>query len=387
MKRQKTDRNMNIANHRKNAIQYKVDYVKRHNRHDRYDKKNLKYDFMPDLLEIIERPAHIGGKVIIWTCLAFLLAVLLWAALCKVDVVLTESGLVTIDGIVDVQSAESGVVSLVNVKNGDFVKEGDVLVVMCSDSVEMDVSSYAKEMSILDAENSIYHMILEGGDIDSVNIDGYDENVREYVRYIIMQEQYFRKSLEDIEDEERKENLQEQHNISIMGSILENSSNLDSLRSSKDKADRELEEYEIKANKSGYITGLNENLTGQIISSGTSLMAIVPDSGTAQIECYVSDRDIADIHVGMEAVIKLNAYPYSDYGTLKGTVYYVSASAMMNESGQSLYRIKVSVKNDREFNLMNGMTAGVEIKVRKRSILDYFLEPLKGAVENSVKDK
>ena len=55
------------------------------------DKKNtddLKYDFMPDILEIIERPANRWGKTIIWFSVAFAVALFIWSMVSKMDVVI-----------------------------------------------------------------------------------------------------------------------------------------------------------------------------------------------------------------------------------------------------------------------------------------------------------
>ena len=65
------------------------DYVLRHSgKRDR----ELKYDFMPSMLEIIERPAHKAGTVIILGVFTLLIAAIVWACLSEVDIVVTSSG-------------------------------------------------------------------------------------------------------------------------------------------------------------------------------------------------------------------------------------------------------------------------------------------------------
>ena len=61
-------------------------------KHSRKKDKELKYDFMPSILEIIERPAHKAGTVIILSAFTLLIAAIVWACLSKIDVVVTSNG-------------------------------------------------------------------------------------------------------------------------------------------------------------------------------------------------------------------------------------------------------------------------------------------------------
>ena len=61
-------------------------------KHSRKKDRELKYDFMPPLLEIIERPAHKAGTVIILGVFSLLITAIIWACLSKIDVVVTASG-------------------------------------------------------------------------------------------------------------------------------------------------------------------------------------------------------------------------------------------------------------------------------------------------------
>ena len=64
----------------------------------RYNEKNnneLKYDFMPDILEIIERPAHKAGKIIIFTIFILFITAILWSVIAETDIVVTAQGNVT----------------------------------------------------------------------------------------------------------------------------------------------------------------------------------------------------------------------------------------------------------------------------------------------------
>ena len=94
-------------------------------KHSKNKDKELKYDFMPSLLEIIERPAHKAGTVIIVGVFTLLIAFVVWACLSKIDVVVTAGGSVQPSGNVNVVQAYSGgTVKSINAAEGEYVKKG-----------------------------------------------------------------------------------------------------------------------------------------------------------------------------------------------------------------------------------------------------------------------
>lgn len=104
--------------------------------------------------------------------------------------------------------------------------------------------------------------------------------------------------------------------------------------------------------------------------------------------CYAKNTDVADIELGMEAEIKLEAYPYNKYGTVKGTGKYISPSAFANEKLGSVYIVKLELDDSNEnINIISGLSGAVEIKTDRRTVMDYFLEPIVRGVGESLKEK
>lgn len=366
----------------KSIIEYVKKYSKKHD-------NNLKYDFMPDLLEIIEKPAHIGGKVIIWGVFALLVCAAIWASFSKIDVITTAIGTVNpIGSISNVQALESGVINEVCVTNGQLVKAGDVLVKEDSTETNIDINSIQSQIELLESENAIYQMVLDGTDISNVKLEDYKDEMRNDIDYVLRQEKYYLKSLEKITDEESIQTSKEQHNISVLGDMVDNEQKIDELKSSLDKANKNAENEIIKSDINGYVTNMSDGLLGSVVSGGTQLLSIVPENTEMEIQCYVSNSDISEIEIGKEAIIKLAAYPYSDYGTLKGKVTYISASAVSNEQVQNVYLVKVSVNNKNDkITLLPGLVSTVEFNSGKRSVMEYFTDPITGALKNSIREK
>ena len=86
-------------------------------RHSRKHDKELKYDFMPSMLEIIERPAHKAGTVIILSIFSLLIAAVIWACLSKTDIVVTSSGTIQpVGNISSLNSYASGTIKSINIE-------------------------------------------------------------------------------------------------------------------------------------------------------------------------------------------------------------------------------------------------------------------------------
>lgn len=292
-----------------------LNYVKKYSRkRDR----NLKYDFMPELLEIIEKPAHIGGKVIIWSIFTLLVVTIIWASVSKIDVVSTTGGTVNPKGsVINVQAKQDGVVNEVLVSNGQYVHKGDIL----------------------------------------VKIDSSYDNI-------------------DVE------------NLSVLSKIADNDEKISEIDNSIKKAENILDNKILHSETDGYVTNMQEGLTGNVVGTGNVLMNIIPDNTPMELTCYVKNSDIADLKIGKAAVIKLEAYPYSEYGTLTGKITYISAGAVSTDEVKNVYVVKLSIENNNDkIRLLPGMTATVEFDLGKRSIMKYFLDPITGALKNTAREK
>jgi hemolysin D len=99
------------------------------NKADKTFKPKAEHEFLPAALEIMEKPPSPGLRwLLLMTCVLFVL-VLIWAIIGKIDVVATAAGkTVPGENVKIVQPIEIGAVRAIHVKNGQFVKKGDLLI-------------------------------------------------------------------------------------------------------------------------------------------------------------------------------------------------------------------------------------------------------------------
>ena len=127
---------------------------------------------------------------------------------------------------------------------------------------------------------------------------------------------------------------------------------------------------------------------GSAAREGETVMTLIPLDGNIEVEAEIRPQDISRVRNGSNAKIKLDAYPFQKYGTMDGTVRYISHDTMIRQQqptlenpNQTYYRARVSVsgklhRTPRNFRMIPGMVAQVEIKVGRRRVIEYVVHPL-----------
>ena len=403
-------------------------------KHSRKKDKELKYDFMPSLLEIIERPAHKAGTIIILGVFTLLIAAIVWACLSEIDVVITSSGSIQPVGNLNVvQSYANGSVKAINITEGDYVEKDDVLIELDTQSLDIDAEQLDSQKKILDAQLKIYTKIKDGEKLSEIKIDDYDDELKTYIQSILDNDKSYHNTLDNLEKDkenadlnhqiaqiqleeyeangtEREAEMQElmvqqyelakdqadvkikdtktQYSSQVNSKLSEISGQLDEIETNLEKYSLSKDYQYITAPVSGHINSINVNTIGAAVTSAQELVTIVPDNTPVEMVCYVKNMDIADVEIGMETEIKLEAYPYNKYGTVKGKVKYISPSAFVSEQMGSVYLVKIEItdKHD-DIDIISGLSGSVEIKTDKRTVMDYFLEPIKKGFGERLKEK
>ena len=144
----------------------------------------------------------------------------------------------------------------------------------------------------------------------------------------------------------------------------------------------------------GTIKQLKVTTIGGVVQPGMDLVEIVPLEDQLLIEAKVRPADIAFLHPGQKAMVKLTAYDFSIYGGLEAKLEHISADTITNEEdGESYYIIRLRTdknyleKNGEKLNIIAGMTADVDILTGKKSVLDYILKPILKARARALRER
>ncbi|MFT0138277.1 HlyD family type I secretion periplasmic adaptor subunit [Alcanivoracaceae bacterium MT1] len=165
---------------------------------------------------------------------------------------------------------------------------------------------------------------------------------------------------------------------------------VNSLRASiRGKSDT-LSRLTVRSPVRGIVKNIEVGTIGGVIPPNGKLMDIVPLGDKLLIEVRVSPRDIAYIHPGQPASVKITAYDYAIFGSLKGEVTSISADTIRDEANPEVFYYRVYVKtednalvnkNGKRFPISPGMVATVDIHTGQKTVLAYLVKPLNRASE------
>jgi hemolysin D len=181
------------------------------------------------------------------------------------------------------------------------------------------------------------------------------------------------------------------------------------------KLDTKARHMVLRAPISGTIQQLAITTLGQVVMSGQALMTVVPTDRPIEVEAMVVNSEIGFVRLGQSAVVKIDAFPFTRFGTLTGTVSKISREAVDTREASGLAdstavtrpqgtqpqtsgfapsqtlvfpitvtldRAEIAIE-DRKVPLQAGMAATVEIQTGRRKVIDFLLSPLKEVLSTS----
>ncbi|SMG59020.1 membrane fusion protein, adhesin transport system [Cedecea sp. NFIX57] len=140
----------------------------------------------------------------------------------------------------------------------------------------------------------------------------------------------------------------------------------------------------------GIVKNIQVTTIGGVIPPNGEMMEIVPVDDHLLIEARLSPRDIAFIHPGQRALVKITAYDYAIYGGLEGTVETISPDTIQDKVKPEIvyYRVFIRTSQDylvnkvgHHFSISPGMVATVDIKTGQKTIVEYLIKPFNRARE------
>jgi hemolysin D len=181
----------------------------------------------------------------------------------------------------------------------------------------------------------------------------------------------------------------------------------DEARQALAKADARLARTRLYAPTDGVVQQMAVTTVGQVVTTGQQLAVLTPIGGKLQVEALVANLDIGFVKPGQDAVIKIDAFPFTRFGVLHGKVVNIASSAIAEQDakralanatatanvgqeaptapGQAesfVFPVTVSLDesamkiDNATLPLTPGMTATVEIRTDSRRVIDYLLSPL-----------
>lgn len=143
----------------------------------------------------------------------------------------------------------------------------------------------------------------------------------------------------------------------------------------------------------GTVQQLAVHTVGGVVTPAQQLMMVVPKDNPIEVEAYVENKDIGFVNPGQEAVVKVETFPFTKYGTIDAKVTHVSSDAVNDEKRGLIFPTRVSLARatiqveTKTVNLSPGMAVTVEVKTAQRRVIEYFLSPLLQYKDESLRER
>jgi len=376
-----------------------------------------------------------SGRLLIWASAVAIVGFLVWAAWAELDQVTRASGQVIASSRNQViQSPEGGVLSEMLVREGDAVKRGQLLARFDKTKAESGyLEGMSKAMALTATVSRLNAEVYGGKPKFPPELDDYPEfranqlslfnkrqsAVRDEVSALEKSMKLIKEELEmtmpllKTGDVSRSDVLKLQRQVVDIEAQVTNRRNkyLQECQSELNKAEEDLagvtqivkqrkeqlDYTEIRSPMDGVVRNIQLTTLGGVAKPGEEILQIVPVDDDLIIEVKVKPADIAFVKPGLPATVKLDAYDYSIYGSLDGKVSYISADTLneaVRGNEQPYYRvqIKTSIQNltgkrDERIDVQPGMTATVDIKTGRKSVLNYLTKPITKTISESMGER
>ncbi len=159
------------------------------------------------------------------------------------------------------------------------------------------------------------------------------------------------------------------------------------------KARQRTDLQHLKAPVDGVVKQLAIYTVGGVVTPAQHLMEIVPEGAPLEVEAFFQNKDIGFVEAGQKTEVKIEAFPFTRYGTLDGKIETLSEDAVQDENVGLVYTAKVLLKEStlnvegKTITLSPGMTVTVEAKTGQRRLIEYLLSPLLRFKQESARER
>jgi adhesin transport system membrane fusion protein len=366
-----------------------------------------------------------GPSLTIWLCAIAVWVFIIWASFAWLDEIVGGEGVIISSSRPQIiQNLEGGILTELLVKEGDEVLRGDILARLHGTQFQSSVDDLEDQITALEIRRLRLEAELAGASFfdvpaplaarspDTVS----SERALLAARYqdytsrsagaqrILDQAASELKLMEDLLDKKvvalievtraRKahadarrafDEIVTQTELGRAEEYSDTLKELATLRQNLKASQDQLNRTVLASPMHGVVTKLAVTTIGGVVRPGEEIMQIIPVDEDLFVEARIRPEDIANIRPGQEATIKLSAYDYTIYGTLKGRVDVISADTFKDEhrpEQEPHYKVQVRVDmsslTDRQarMEIRPGMMATAELHTGEKTVLQYLLKPL-----------
>ena len=340
------------------------------------------------------------GYALILLTAALILFLVVWSTKNYRTYVSQSSGSVQAANKTYIMSSYSGSITELNIAEGSYVNEGDLIAHIKSTDLDMQQDSLQSQLDIYKKQKSQYEKLVKSIQDDKNYFSETDiDDQPYYYQYETYKSQVAQKAFDASPYQaagysgEQIKALMEQNQSevealyystlqSISASLTSVQSNIDNLQSQMDALNTGANDYYIYAPTSGVIHMDTPYKVGMVLSAGTPLATVASENSDLEVVAYVTLNDRPLLHVGDPCKIAITGLSEYSYGTLTGTVTSIDSDVTASSSG-SYYKMTITpdstyvISNSGDkVDLSNGMSVTARVEYDKLTYFEYAMEAL-----------
>lgn len=340
------------------------------------------------------------GYALILLTAALILFLVVWSTKNYRTYVSQSSGSVQAANKTYIMSSYSGSITELNIAEGAYVNEGDLIAHIKSTDLDMQQDSIQSQLDIYKKQKSQYEKLVKSIQDDKNYFSETDiDDQPYYYQYETYKSQVAQKAFDaspyqaaGYSDEQIKALMEQNQSEvealyystlqSISASLTSVQSNIDNLQSQLDALSTGANDYYIYAPTSGVIHMDTPYKVGMVLSAGTPLATVASENSDLEVVAYVTLNDRPLLHVGDPCKIAITGLSEYSYGTLTGTVTSIDSDVTASSSG-SYYKMTIApdstyvISNSGDkVDLSNGMSVTARVEYDKLTYFEYAMEAL-----------
>ncbi len=218
---------------------------------------------------------------------------------------------------------------------------------------------------------------------------------------------------EHLAAQQRLEFMEAEHRSSLLAQVQEKQALMVAAQSDQARIEQLMSQKLLRAPVDGQVQNLSVNTLGGVVMPGQVIVMIVPDNMPLMIEAALSNEDAGFVRVGQHVDIKVDAFPYQQYGSLSGEVTWISPDAEFRTpagidpataskgmempalplKGSLVYRLHIKpdstalMRNGMRHPMIVGMSVQADIVTDRRRVIDFLLGPIIKNLDEGLKTR
>ena len=354
---------------------------------------------------ILKQPIY-WARAITWSLMGITIFGVSWLAIARTEEIVTVTGKLEPLGVVkDVQVPVGGVVDKILVKDGEKVKQGQIVLRLDAEattdrklSIEKNITYTNQQLELkrvelskfLESNDAIQYVLEKRLTLEKEILERY-KNLAEEGAAAVLQYLTQQNKVQEVEGQLVGEKLGRLRQEAILEQDIRRlKSQIADLKSNLTELNVNIRYQEIKSPVDGVVFDLQPKSAGFVAQTSEPVMKIVPfDKLEARVE--VPSKDIGFVAVGKPVDISIDSFPASDFGVLEGSVRSIGSDALPPDQKSNVYRYPADIKLDTQqlklkdgsqLPLQVGMSLTANIKLRKVSYLQLLLQQFKDKTES-----